>query len=93
MTNDTEKKRCGKEMHDGSICGVVLDCHLHDWRQKDLIRETITKALEEMAGEANELQAKLVDRDTNLGMNESYRMALDEIRDIISRKKKEYADK
>ena len=24
---EEEEKKCGKELPDGSICGVVLDCH------------------------------------------------------------------
>ena len=30
--------RCGKDMGDGSICGCKLDCHLHDWRQREQIQ-------------------------------------------------------
>lgn len=29
---------CGKYVEEGkAICGVKLDCHLHDWRQKEQI--------------------------------------------------------
>lgn len=30
---------CGKEFSDGSICGCKLDCHLHDWRQRDELQK------------------------------------------------------
>lgn len=30
---------CGKELPDGSICGCKLDCHLHDWRQRDEVQK------------------------------------------------------
>ena len=32
-----EVSRCLKPFHDGSICQVRLDCHLHDWRQKETL--------------------------------------------------------
>lgn len=31
--------RCGKDMGDGSVCGCKLDCHLHDWRQRDELQK------------------------------------------------------
>lgn len=51
-----ENLRCNKGIPDGSsetmaVCGVKLDCHLHDWRQKehaqDLLSE-LKRAVEEM---------------------------------------------
>ena len=49
-TSLKEKVRCGKDMHDGSICGVILDCHLHDWRAKK--EEWIDELLASLPGES-----------------------------------------
>ena len=36
--------RCNNPVENGeALCGVTLDCHLHDWRQKDFIKEVIGK--------------------------------------------------
>lgn len=45
-------------------------------------------ALSELEEDVRVLAEKLVDRDTNLGMNESYRLALDEVLSAITTLKK-----
>lgn len=44
------KLTCNKELPDGSICKVSLDCHLHDWRQKEHITATLSDILERVEG-------------------------------------------
>lgn len=39
---------CGKDMGDGSICGCKLDCHLHDWRQREEIQKAREEAVDEL---------------------------------------------
>ena len=37
---------CARPVENGkAICGVKLDCHLHDWRQKDFL-STLVKEME-----------------------------------------------
>ncbi len=39
-----EVTRCQKRIPGNAICGCKLDCHLHDWRQKDLLAEVVDSA-------------------------------------------------
>lgn len=39
------EKRCNKKMPDGSICRCILDCHLHDWRQRDAMGEMVEEII------------------------------------------------
>lgn len=43
-----------------------------------------TKFKQELREHMGHLQDALVDRDTNLGMNESYRQALDDVRRFLT---------
>lgn len=45
---------------------------------------TEQKLVEDIYEGIARLQRKLIDRDTNFGMNESYRTALDDVRHLIS---------
>jgi hypothetical protein len=42
------------------------------------------KLINDIYEELARLRRKLVDRDTNFGMNESYRLALDDVRQYLS---------
>lgn len=42
------ESRCKKLVENGkAVCGVKLDCHLHDWRQKEMIATEMVRILEE----------------------------------------------
>lgn len=54
---------CGKtDGMDGAICGVKLDCHLHDWRNHDAYavgqKEGYAQALKEAIAAAEKLSPK-----------------------------------
>ena len=38
---------CQKLIHEDAICGVKLDCHLHDWRQREQIVQAVKKENQE----------------------------------------------
>ena len=39
-----EKPRCKRLVENGkAVCNCILDCHLHDWRQKDHIIALLTE--------------------------------------------------
>lgn len=46
---------CKKVVHDNAICGCKLDCHLHDWRQKDQIKSAVAKEREEIVEKIEDL--------------------------------------
>ena len=46
-----KKTHCQKSIYGNGVCGVKLDCHLHDWRQKDQIileKERIKREIEKL---------------------------------------------
>lgn len=49
--NNERLIKCQKLVEDGkAICGVRLDCHLHDWRQKDFLEDYKKELVEEIEG-------------------------------------------
>ena len=44
---------CNKELPDGSICQCKLDCHLHDWRQKQAVVDFIQEEKDRLTREYN----------------------------------------
>ena len=92
MTTKQQKKKLVREFFNqpGNIIGTPIgDFVLHNGEMLRFIPEVV-EALhsvllaheavvrEECAKVCEELPKKLIDRDTNFGMNESYRLAIDE---------------
>ena len=54
---------------------------------RDYIHRTRTTLIEEIEGEIEGLRNALIDRDTNFGMNESYRIALQDTLSLLNKLK------
>lgn len=70
-TELTQALTCNKPLPDGSICRCKLDCHLHDWRQRDQIDQVLTDKVEQIRGEIEEIEVSCV-RDDLLGRSNEY---------------------
>lgn len=73
-----EKQRCGKDMGDGSICRVILDCHLHDWRQKEALLAYQEELVKKIAAQKDNYNCYECGAD---GYNEGIDAALSLIKD------------
>lgn len=82
MNKDEEIMRCNKLVEDGkAVCGVTLDCHLHDWRQEDMKEQWQKEAREDNDKKWVERIEKLP-HGTN-GQGEKWVM-LDDIKSLLS---------
>ena len=59
--------RCGKLVDEIAICNVKLDCHLHDWRQKDKINQARADLIKELRN-VIEQETENVTYETGEGM-------------------------
>ena len=69
---------CGKEIHGDAECGVVKDCHVHDWRQKEFANKQLFEIEEEVE--------KLEEVDFDYEGDNEY-IARDKVLEIIKSKK------
>ena len=77
-----EKPRCIKLVENGkAICSVVLDCHLHDWRQRDEIEKARREGYQAGVEKCVEsLGEKIPDADLSPGFNITAEYRLGELR-------------
>lgn len=70
-------------MGDGSICSVILDCHLHDWRPRAVIAAAISKHNDELRERVEKLNYHL-GKDSR-GKNVHY-LKIDDVLSLLSSK-------
>lgn len=77
-----EETHCQKLVENGkAICNVKLDCHLHDWRQRDEIRSLLQEIVEEIEGQ--KLQEKMGEKSVGII---NYNVALSRAVEIIKKR-------
>lgn len=87
MSETKQVLECRKTFEDGSICGVKLDCHLHDWRQKEYTNEILSDIKKKIEGMKINMLRTYTKEDMSKGVwagEVNYNKALDSVLTIIN---------